>query len=192
MTVAIDITGQRFGYLEALKPTGDRNHGRVIWLFKCHGTTQYGCKGEHCTTTESVRSGRTRSCGCLRRKTASDRTRSDLEGLRFGKLVVLQWSTKTSANKSKYECRCDCGRTKEVLGGHLSTGATTDCGCTTRIRFDVDGEAFTVSEFALILGVPKSTLTKRARSGWSTEEIIAGKRRVTMVGKYSRRKVRTK
>lgn len=62
-----DITGQRFGRLIALHPTGDRSHGSVVWHCQCD-----------CGKTTDVSSayllhGKTKSCGCLITKGVSHR-----------------------------------------------------------------------------------------------------------------------
>lgn len=55
----------------------------------------------------------------------------DLTGLRFGRLTVIkQYSN--NHGQIKWLCRCDCGGTTTVLGGHLITGHTKSCGCLER------------------------------------------------------------
>ncbi len=56
---AVDITGQTFHYLTAIKPIGSSKGSGVIWecLCKCGKTTN--------VTTKSLRRGNTKSCGCL-------------------------------------------------------------------------------------------------------------------------------
>jgi hypothetical protein len=58
----IDITGLRFGQLTAISPTKKRNKdGTVFWLCKCD------CGNEIITNGNRLRSGHTKSCGCLRK-----------------------------------------------------------------------------------------------------------------------------
>lgn len=47
----------------------------------------------------------------------------DLTGQRFGRLVVVERA------ETKWLCKCDCGNTKAVLGGHLRSGDIKSCGC---------------------------------------------------------------
>jgi hypothetical protein len=62
-----NITGQRFGRLVAVEPTGLNAHGKTIWLCKCD------C-GEFARVLGSnLRHGGTRSCGCLIREGISTR-----------------------------------------------------------------------------------------------------------------------
>jgi hypothetical protein len=55
--------------------------------------------------------------------------RLKLEGLRFGKLLVLEVGTKDSIGHFKFLCICDCGKKKEIYGTHLKKGVTKSCGC---------------------------------------------------------------
>lgn len=64
---AKNITGQRFGRLVALGPIGRSSDRKIIWLCRCD------C-GNTCTPTgKSLRSGNTKSCGCLRDESARAR-----------------------------------------------------------------------------------------------------------------------
>lgn len=54
----IDLTGQRFGKLTALKNVGVDKHGNAIWLCRCD------CGNESNFTTKDLRSGNSKSCGC--------------------------------------------------------------------------------------------------------------------------------
>ena len=56
----LDLTGQRFGRLLAVRPTVHRLHGSVVWLCRCD------CGTEAAVPSNSLRSGNTRSCGCQR------------------------------------------------------------------------------------------------------------------------------
>lgn len=53
----------------------------------------------------------------------------DLEGKRYGKLMVV----KRMANRDKavtvWECKCDCGNTTIVTSANLRSGRTKSCGC---------------------------------------------------------------
>lgn len=59
----VDITGQKFGKLTALYPTGEStNDGRAIWHCKCD------CGNEIDTTGKMLRTGHKVSCGCSNSK----------------------------------------------------------------------------------------------------------------------------
>lgn len=54
----------------------------------------------------------------------------DRSGLRYGRLVVTELLDKRGANRCLWwRCRCDCGRSHDVRGTHLSSGRVVSCGC---------------------------------------------------------------
>ena len=53
--------------------------------------------------------------------------RSDLTGKRSGRLMVIGSAGSTSAGRSLWLCRCDCGNTKELPSDKF--GRTLSCGC---------------------------------------------------------------
>lgn len=118
-----DITGQRFGRLVAVKPHRDSN-GNWKWECKCDcGNTTYVSSG-------LLKSGNTKSCGCLHREMLLERRMEDLTGQRFGKLQVIRYVKREGENV--WECKCDCGNTTFVNGYKLKTGHTSSCGCKNR------------------------------------------------------------
>lgn len=64
----------------------------------------------------------------------------DIEGLRFGRLVVA--SRLPSKNgRAVWSCECDCGGSVSVLGKDLRSGNTQSCGCLLRTARLVAGRA---------------------------------------------------
>jgi hypothetical protein len=59
---------------------------------------------------------------------STSRNRSNLAGMRFGKLVALEYS-----GSSKWLCMCDCGNTSIVYTANLKRSNTTSCGCVRNI-----------------------------------------------------------
>ncbi|MDL2325331.1 hypothetical protein LJC61_09375 [Ruminococcaceae bacterium OttesenSCG-928-A16] len=58
--VAIDITGQKYGRLEAIQPTNKRSsNGSVIWICRCE------CGKEKHASINELKHGLIKSCGCL-------------------------------------------------------------------------------------------------------------------------------
>ena len=64
MPQVIDISGQRFGRLIAIKCVGRKN---TFAIWKCQCT----CGNEAVVRSSHLRSGNTQSCGCLQKETAS-------------------------------------------------------------------------------------------------------------------------
>lgn len=68
----------------------------------------------------------------------------DLDGQRFGRLVVVKDTGKRSPNrKIIYECVCDCGKVVEVIQNSLRTGRTKSCGCLWKETITVHGASKT-------------------------------------------------
>lgn len=62
-----ELSGQRFGRLVVLGRTEERKYGNVIWLCECD------CGAIKKINGASLRSGRTYSCGCIRKELAAKR-----------------------------------------------------------------------------------------------------------------------
>lgn len=52
----------------------------------------------------------------------------ELTGQVFGRLTVIQ-KEESKRRRSRWLCRCVCGKEKVVLGSHLRRGAIKSCGC---------------------------------------------------------------
>ena len=119
----LDIAGQRFGRLTAIKPTDQRQGGCIIWECQCD------CGNVTCVSGDSLRQNRTKSCGCLRKNCGKKNAKS-LIGQRFGQLTVIKPTDKRS-NKGSiiWECKCDCGNITYVGTDYLTIGHTKSCGC---------------------------------------------------------------
>lgn len=63
----LDITNQKFGKLTALYRVGQNNKHHSIWHCKCE------CGKEKDILIDSLRSGRTKSCGCLVKQKTTER-----------------------------------------------------------------------------------------------------------------------
>jgi hypothetical protein len=115
-----DWTGRQFQHWTVLSYHGlhpkARNH---MWLCRCK------CGTERAVMATSLLRGRAKACGCLVRD-----KRTDLTGMRFGRLTVLHYGTQAKVRgKLKYECLCDCGNRTQVAGYRLQDGNTVSCGC---------------------------------------------------------------
>ncbi|MCO7127838.1 AP2 domain-containing protein [Sporolactobacillus shoreicorticis] len=121
MRKSIDITGQRFGRLIAIKEVERKN---AIRRYLCH----CDCGNEKVLTVKELRSGHTKSCGCLRNRPSKNR--KNLIGVKFGRLTVISETNKLDKNgRLIWHCRCACGTELDVIGHDLTTGNTTSCGC---------------------------------------------------------------
>ena len=62
MSAKKDLTGQPFGRLIVIREYGRSKNRQVTWLCRCD------CGGEVVVTSDHLRSGHTKSCGCLQRE----------------------------------------------------------------------------------------------------------------------------
>jgi len=111
-----DLTGQTFGMLTVLSPVKTAS-----WLCRCE------CGKEVVYLTSDLLRGTRKSCGCGPKGSK----RIDLDGQRFGKLVVLRRNegATMALNHPVFDCLCDCGREITAYGNDLRKGKKTSCGC---------------------------------------------------------------
>lgn len=57
---------------------------------------------------------------------------NDLTGKKFGRLTVICRADNTKSKKVRWLCKCDCGKTTEVVSSNLTVGKTQSCGCLNR------------------------------------------------------------
>lgn len=113
-----DITGERFGKLTAIRPTGERSgRGGLMWLCRCD------CGKEVCASLNQLISGNKKSCGCLKNPPLKD-----FAGKRFGRLTVTGYAGKENG-VHRWNCICDCGKETIVGQTSLQGGRTKSCGC---------------------------------------------------------------
>lgn len=149
----IDITGQRFGRLTAISFIAyDGNKSK--WLCRCD------CGCEKAVSSDRLRYGLTRSCGC--HNTESRRKRmekiNDITGRQYGRLTVLHRDgTSSDGNHALWRCRCDCGNEVSVKGTSLRRGDTKSCGKHTRADHDrIDLTGITVGTLTVTGLAPKA------------------------------------
>lgn len=120
-----DLTGKKFGKLTVLGFGGyEQNKRQRVAMWNCHCDCGNDCQVEGYLLS----SGRRKSCGCIRRAAGQ------MEGERFGKLVVLGEDPDNQTTLKKVLCRCDCGNTRSVATRDLKSGKITSCGCDEPLR----------------------------------------------------------
>lgn len=114
----VDLTGQKFNKLTVLHRAENQYGDAVRWICRCE------CGTETVATTNDLRSGHKKSCGCLKRVPKAD----NLKGMRFGRLVVMK-RVGTIERRPIWRCKCDCGKKTDVRSCDLKSGNTKSCGC---------------------------------------------------------------
>jgi hypothetical protein len=183
----LNLTGRRFGRLVVLEraaddyvaPSGKRF---PCWHVLCDCGTQTTIRGSQ------MRSGRTRSCGCLRteafQEAQAERSRRiDLIGQRFGDLIVVERAAdyvRPSDGRCdvRWRAACDCGGETVTSGTCLRLGLTTSCGCRRGTTDDLTGSVYarlTVIERAGSLVGPSGSRVAlwRCRCECGTETVVA-------------------
>lgn len=127
--------GDTYYKLTAIKRDMSRlDEGRVFWLWKCE------CGNIISAPLKALKSGNTKSCGCLNREKYMERItilNSDLEDLtdkEFFKLkVIRQAKDEEIQNRPKgvryWYCQCECGNFHIVGTSDLKMGKVKSCGC---------------------------------------------------------------
>ena len=112
--------GNVYGYLTVIERAENTKDGRAQWLCECQ------CGNKIVVFGKNLRSGNTKSCGCLKKEKPAARV--DLTGKRFGKLLVIGEPQKGTRG-TIWKCLCDCGNICYKVSADMVHGNTTSCGC---------------------------------------------------------------
>lgn len=111
----LDLKGLRIQNIEVIEYVYTENHHNY-WKCKCD------CGNEIIVGAQNLVRGFPKSCGCVQK--------NNLEGQRYGKLLVLERTNMRSYGSVVYKCQCDCGnicyRTNRSL---LANSGIMGCGC---------------------------------------------------------------
>ena len=120
--------GDRYGRLTVIRETTKEERknpaGRNYWC-KCD------CGKEIIVYGHNLKTGNTKSCGCLSRDTASKGNSIDMPlGSTYGDLTIIARAPKVEGKNLVYwTCQCTCGNIIDVPGARLRDGSITSCGC---------------------------------------------------------------
>ena len=121
----IDITGNKYGRLTVLHRTDDAitksGYKKIMYTCQCE------CGKQKNIASAALKSGATKSCGCLNQD-SNRKLRNDLTGRRFNSIVVL-YRTENKHSSIYYHCRCDCGNELDISYSNLVNGKRYSCGC---------------------------------------------------------------
>jgi hypothetical protein len=116
-----DLVGQKFNRLKVIG-FSHKKHSNNYWYCICD------CGIEALKNTTELKTGKIKSCGCLRRENHAKGTRAILEGRKFGLLTVIKFAD-TNKDGTRWFCKCDCGVEKIIPNRSLNNGQTVSCGC---------------------------------------------------------------
>ena len=155
MSEFIDLTGNKYGNLTVIKRADDhvQSGGTKItqWLCVCE------CGNMTIVPSVRLRSGKTKSCGCYRKKFRKkdskqkkinliksknkklkkekpkklNSNKTDLSKMKFEHLTVIRKLEKheREIEKNIWLCRCDCGKEIQVSTDKLKNNKNCSCGC---------------------------------------------------------------
>lgn len=117
--------GEKYGRLTVESYYGvDVKTRNRLWNCRCE------CNNVIIRRLSALRSGNTKSCGCLHKEHNSGigmRNHKDLTGKKIGRLLVLEKTEKNSDRRFVYKCLCDCGKYKNLNSNELRI--VRSCGC---------------------------------------------------------------
>lgn len=117
------LEGMRFGMLTVEKELAEKKDRYVMWHCKCD------CGGSIDVNTRQLKRGTVTNCGCISKTTAHNGNRAeDLTNRKFGALTAL-YRIQSVNNRTRWVCRCDCGKLHTVSAGDLKSGRIKSCGC---------------------------------------------------------------
>lgn len=125
-----DLTGRKFGYLtvaslDRVDTVTSRNgidYDRTFYICDCD------CGNQSIVLSQSLTSGNTKSCGCLRSKLLIAKS-EDISGRKFARLTAV---SKEEGIGNYWTCTCECGNESIVKADALRSGTTRSCGCLQR------------------------------------------------------------
>lgn len=116
-----NLVGKRFKRLVVISESPIKSGRKTYWNCLCD------CGNETVVRADLLKSGNTKSCGCL----SKDKAKLHLENLRFGYLTVICENGRTNRGDVLWRCKCDCGNIILVKSVNLSHGYVKSCGCMT-------------------------------------------------------------
>ncbi|MDR6124045.1 hypothetical protein QFZ87_003642 [Bacillus sp. SLBN-46] len=118
-----DLTGRTYGNLTVLGLDVDKSNSKhKKWFCECECGKQVSIWGD------SLKNGRSKTCGCSVQKKVID-----LTGQVFTYLTVIKRNFEHQARRisggPSWDCICRCGKTVTARSGELKAQTTISCGC---------------------------------------------------------------
>jgi len=131
--VMIDLSGQTFGKLTAIAPTGEKLRRRIVWECIC------SCGEKKEVSSLYLLNGSVKSCGCYQ----ESKTQQLTVGQTIGHLTIIALSEEKLNGCTAWECECSCGERKKISDAQLFYKKVKCCGCRlNREKNDLSGETF--------------------------------------------------
>ena len=119
----INMFNKKFGYLTVVSDAIKKENSKDLFY-----TCLCDCGNIKNIRGISLRTGETKSCGCMSKAIRNDAKK--FIGVKYGRLIPFELLEKRSNNNElQYNCQCDCGNTTIVSASKLKNGNTKSCGC---------------------------------------------------------------
>lgn len=118
-----NLIGEKFGNYSVVEVEYSQGKYRKT-ICKC----LCDCGNIRNVDASNLRSGASTSCGCNKLL----KIRKDLTGQKFGNYTVVGIKHIEGEGRLKkiiWECKCDCGNIRNVVGSTLKNGTSKSCGC---------------------------------------------------------------
>lgn len=121
----IDLTGRTYNYVYIKSRAENRRPHVVSWNCIC-----LLCGKEFVADGRNIKSGMTKSCGCLRAINNHNRTFEDLTGRTYNSLYIESFYGTDKFGKNHWNARCLlCGNVIHPDTTCIKSGASKTCGC---------------------------------------------------------------
>lgn len=117
-----DYSGMKFGNIFVVDENAKDKCNKILCNCICD------CGKEILVSKSNLKSGNTKSCGCMKAKLFQESKTKDLANKKFNRLTALE-IVKYSNNGAIWKCECECGKNSDVLATNLISGHTKSCGC---------------------------------------------------------------
>lgn len=188
-----DLTGQKFGYVTAIRASGKDTQGRLVWLCVCK------CGNKCRRAARQLKTGRTVSCGCFFKQRRGGMC--DSKSYPIWRSMLQRCRTKSSKSYKHYGGRgiMVCNRWKRFKNfladmGEKPEGMSIDrinndgnyepANCrwaTTKeqarnyrknVKISMNGKTLCVTDWASILKIPEKRIFQRLSMGWSPKAAL--------------------
>lgn len=124
MSKIIDERGKKYNFLTVIDRAQNDASGRAQWLCQCDCNKMIIVKGS------SLRSGKTKSCGCYQKLRTSEAATKNLIGQTIGNFTVLDSIMGTKhEERHKWRCRCNLCGNENVYIATTNLRTQESCGC---------------------------------------------------------------
>lgn len=110
-----------------MKRAENASDGHARWLCQCE------CGNTTIVSSNVLKKGHTKSCGCLNREVAAQKAKLQYKNLtnqRFGRLTAMEYLGSNNKGGTLWKCVCECGNDNFITTSHhLISGNTKSCGC---------------------------------------------------------------